>query len=320
MNITPFSFDQHPVRVIDRDGQPWFVATDIAEALEYRDATNMVRNLDDDEADTHIVSTRSDNGIEQDREVTIINESGLYSAILRSRKASAKRFKKWVTSEVLPAIRKTGAYVAPAKPERKGKQKALPGALTVDQRDAVQALVLARVRACDKQLQGAAAMKLWSIIKSKFGCSYKEIPTEQFPEVLSLVARQDLEGELLPAEPAPQPTPAAVINMPLEWLFEHNPRLNRERPLVMRPHGLLLTMGTLGTIDHSAIDHLLNQLTKLGADVAAPRAEAEAWRHFAAKMFATAAMLTDQTKRMADHFNQTLGIGFTVDRQNGRPR
>ncbi|WP_027823486.1 BRO-N domain-containing protein [Laribacter hongkongensis] len=57
---------------------------------------------------------RSENGVSQDREVTIVNESGLYSLILKSRKPEAKRFKKWVTAEVLPAIRKTGSYAAPA--------------------------------------------------------------------------------------------------------------------------------------------------------------------------------------------------------------
>ncbi|MCG9078970.1 BRO-N domain-containing protein [Laribacter hongkongensis] len=105
-----FNFNDHTVRILDKDGELWFVASDVAAALEYRDAANMVRNLDGDEADTHILSTRSENGIEQDREVTIISESGLYSAILRSRKPEARRFKKWVTSEVLPAIRKTGQY------------------------------------------------------------------------------------------------------------------------------------------------------------------------------------------------------------------
>ena len=96
------SFD---VRVIVIDGNPWFVASDVAAALEYRDAANMTRFLDDDDKGTHNVSTPSGN-----QQMTIINESGLYSAILKSRKPEAKKFKKWVTSEVLPTIRKTGSY------------------------------------------------------------------------------------------------------------------------------------------------------------------------------------------------------------------
>ncbi|MCG9055672.1 Bro-N domain-containing protein [Laribacter hongkongensis] len=120
MNVITFAFPsadhfaelQSPVRVLSRDGEPWFVAADIAELLGYRDAANMTRNLDDDEKGTHNLSIRSDNGIEQLREVLIINESGLYSAILRSRRKEAKRFKKWVTSTVLPLIRQHGGYLA----------------------------------------------------------------------------------------------------------------------------------------------------------------------------------------------------------------
>lgn len=100
-----------PVRIFMKDGEPWFVAKDVADVLGYREAKDMTRNLDDDEADTHIVPIRSDNGIEQRREVSIINESGLYTVILKSRRKEAKRFKKWVTSTVLPSIRKHGGYV-----------------------------------------------------------------------------------------------------------------------------------------------------------------------------------------------------------------
>ena len=101
-----FAFDSHAVRVQqDANGDPWFVATDVAAVLGYRNAPDMVRNLDDDEKGTH--NLRTPGG---DQEVSTINESGLYSAIFRSRKAEAKRFKKWVTAEVLPAIRKTGVY------------------------------------------------------------------------------------------------------------------------------------------------------------------------------------------------------------------
>ncbi|SDJ61334.1 BRO-N domain-containing protein [Pseudomonas indica] len=103
-----FSFDGAAVRVVLVEGEPWWVAADVALSLEYRMASDMTRSLDEDERGTQIVRTPSG-----DQEMLIINESGLYSAILRSRKASAKRFKKWVTAEVLPSIRKHGAYVMP---------------------------------------------------------------------------------------------------------------------------------------------------------------------------------------------------------------
>lgn len=114
-NVIPFSFDQHPVRVVELEGQPWFVASDVAEALEYGVASAMTRHLDDDEKGVSIVRT-----LGGDQELLIISESGLYSAILRSRKASAKRFKKWVTAEVLPSIRKTGRYEAAAAQPAEG--------------------------------------------------------------------------------------------------------------------------------------------------------------------------------------------------------
>ena len=120
-----FNFNAHAVRILDKDGELWFVASDVACALEYRNAPDMTRSLDADEADTHILRIRSENGIEQDREVTIISESGLYSAILRSRKPEAKRFKKWVTSEVLPAIRKTGSYSTSTRRRKASREAAV---------------------------------------------------------------------------------------------------------------------------------------------------------------------------------------------------
>ncbi|BCA37278.1 putative antirepressor - phage associated (plasmid) [Bacillus wiedmannii] len=94
------------VRTVVQGEDVWFVAKDVADVLEYRDTHNMVRFLDEDEKDTHQVSTLGGN-----QTMKVINESGLYSAILKSKKTQAKAFKKWVTSEVLPSIRKHGAYM-----------------------------------------------------------------------------------------------------------------------------------------------------------------------------------------------------------------
>ena len=107
MNIIPFNFESKEIRVVEINNEPWFVASDIASALEYRDAYDMTRILDDDEKGTHNLRTPGGEQL-----LSIINESGLYSAILRSRKPEAKIFKKWVTSEVLPSIRKNGGYIS----------------------------------------------------------------------------------------------------------------------------------------------------------------------------------------------------------------
>ena len=108
-SLTQFTFhNEYNVRIIDLNGELWFVASDVASALDYRMASDMTRFLDDDEKGTHNLRTPSGS-----QDLTIINESRLYSAILKSRKPEAKKFKKWVTSEVLPSIRKTGKYEAP---------------------------------------------------------------------------------------------------------------------------------------------------------------------------------------------------------------
>lgn len=100
------------VRALTIDSQPWFVASDIAKALGYRMASDMTRRLDDDEKGTHSVRTPSG-----EQEMSVITESGLYSAILGSKLPEAKRFKRWVTHEVLPSIRRDGAYIAAAPDE-----------------------------------------------------------------------------------------------------------------------------------------------------------------------------------------------------------
>ncbi|WP_314324462.1 Bro-N domain-containing protein [Comamonas aquatica] len=104
-----FNFGAHTVRVIVRDGQPWFVATDVAMALGYSSPKDAAEHLDADEKGSAI--TRTPGG---DQRVTVINESGLYALVLRSRKPEARKFAKWVTGEVLPSIRKTGMYAKPA--------------------------------------------------------------------------------------------------------------------------------------------------------------------------------------------------------------
>ena len=105
MSLSVFKFEAHEVRSITKDGEPWFVVADVAAVLDYSEASAMTRTLDDDEKGLHTVQT-----LGGDQQLVTINESGLYSAILKSRKPEAKRFKKWVTSEVLPSIRKTGSY------------------------------------------------------------------------------------------------------------------------------------------------------------------------------------------------------------------
>lgn len=96
------------IRTVEICGEPWFVSSDIAKALGYRMASDMMRRIDDEDKGTQKVSTPGGN-----QNMSIVNESGLYSAILNSNLPNAKKFKHWVTAEVLPSIRRTGGYNLP---------------------------------------------------------------------------------------------------------------------------------------------------------------------------------------------------------------
>lgn len=101
------------IRVIEISGEPWFVGKDVADVLGYQNGSRDInRHVDEKDRLSHQF-----NGSGQKREMIIINESGLYSLVLSSKLPSAKKFKRWVTSEVLPSIRKHNAYMTPEKLE-----------------------------------------------------------------------------------------------------------------------------------------------------------------------------------------------------------
>lgn len=100
-----FQYSGQEIRTVSADGSPWFVASDVAGILGYSATAAMTRTLDEDEKGVHNLHT-----LGGEQAMTIISESGLYSAILRSRVEGAKAFKRWVTHDVLPTIRKTGRY------------------------------------------------------------------------------------------------------------------------------------------------------------------------------------------------------------------
>lgn len=101
------------IRTVVIDGEPWFVGKDIAEILQYTNTQKAIRDhVDEEDKLTERIVLSG-----QNREVICINESGLYSLILSSKMPGAKRFKRWVTSEVLPQIRRTGTYQKPMTPQ-----------------------------------------------------------------------------------------------------------------------------------------------------------------------------------------------------------
>ena len=102
--------NQH-VRTIMINGEPWFVAKDVCDILDIKNPSDTLKKvLSDWESDIDTIYTRSSNGTEQKREVGIVNESGLYHLIFISRKPEAEAFRRWVTQDLLPTLRKTGRY------------------------------------------------------------------------------------------------------------------------------------------------------------------------------------------------------------------
>lgn len=112
-DLMKFEFDGDGVRVVEKDGEPWFVAKDVCDVLDLENSRRSCSRLDADEKDVHSVNTPG--GMQT---MTIISESGLYGLVAVSRKPEAQRFNRWIRKEVIPSVRKTGKYDP--------NQKALP--------------------------------------------------------------------------------------------------------------------------------------------------------------------------------------------------
>ena len=212
--VIPFQFDTREVRTMLIDDQPWFVAADVSCALEYRIAGDMTRNLDDDEKDTQIVRTPGG-----DQEMLVINESGLYSAILRSRKAEAKRFKKWITAEVLPAIRRTGQYH-----DSSNKMATLVDALIgMTEVNVLKGLIRDKAKVVPLEKRRSFQQCMHNRLHTRFNVPRIElIQAGEFEAACNFVAAYALDGEWLPAPGATlseadwQNLNALVVHM--QWL------------------------------------------------------------------------------------------------------
>lgn len=144
-DVTIFRKDEFgAVRAVTLEGEPWFVAADVCRALGIDNTAT--RRLDEDEKAALRLTQTSSNGTEQGRDVTIVNEPGLYSLVLASRKPEAKAFKRWITHDVIPSIRKTGGYIAGQ--ETMDDDQLLANALMVAQR---------KIAERNKQLEAANA-------------------------------------------------------------------------------------------------------------------------------------------------------------------
>lgn len=147
-NLTVFNFENNEVRFVGTPDNPWWVAADVCKVLEIQDSKQSTRYLDDDEKGMFTIHSLGGN-----QKTMCVNEPGLYSLILRSRKPQAKRFKKWITSEVIPQIRKTGTYSL--KPDLEATKAKLKTELIsqlatlADKKGAIQA----KIDFCERELE-----------------------------------------------------------------------------------------------------------------------------------------------------------------------
>lgn len=184
-SVVSFNFVAQSVRIVMIDDDPWFVATDICAALTLANPSQALSKLDDDECQVvdystlHIMEGAINQQLNPGQKINIINESGLYSLILTSRKPEAKKFKKWVTSEVLPAIRKTGRYVAPA---------AAPMPVYISGAEECQLSNIIWSLARPFYMDGSVKHWLYKYANALVGVHRRNcIPASQFPEVLAML-------------------------------------------------------------------------------------------------------------------------------------
>ena len=183
-----FQFNTHEVRTVVLGDAAWFVAADACAVLGIQNPTDAIKRLDDDE--------RARFNLGQQGDVNIISESGLYALVLRSRKPEARKFAKWVTSEVLPAIRKTGSYSLPFVVNPADK-------LTEEQQNYLREMIRTGSEKLEKEKWGVASIKQWAALKAHFKTGYREIPQSEFSEAVSIIARFQADWEL-DDEPAPE--------------------------------------------------------------------------------------------------------------------
>ncbi|HDG9478498.1 TPA: ORF6C domain-containing protein [Staphylococcus aureus] len=177
--LQTFNFEELPVRTLEVDDEPYFIGKDVADILGY---TNSRKTLSDhvDEEDK-LTSRIVTSG--QNRNVTIINESGLYSLIFSSKLENAKRFKRWVTSEVLPSLRRTGTYQTKPLTTSEQIQLIAQGNTELDERVTKIEETYPIMHGEAKHIQRLVAQKVAEIVRNKFNGFYDQVSRKLFAEI-----------------------------------------------------------------------------------------------------------------------------------------
>jgi len=198
MNAIALSFQDTQFEAVDRNNQPWLRGYQIGSALGYsRPDVSIPQLFDRNKSEftdqmTALVELDTNGGKQQ---VRIFSLRGCHLLAMFARTPVAKEFRRWV----LDILEKHGEESAPERPTK----KALSGCLTAEQQDIIKEMVKARADGLPKSKQAKSVISGWAAIKSKFGCTYKAIPEEEFLNVVALLERLPIEGELLPLEDDP---------------------------------------------------------------------------------------------------------------------
>lgn len=191
-NVIPFDFRGHSVRTVTIGGEPWFVASDVCRVLDVTNTTQAMQALDDDE--------RSMFNIGRQGQANVINESGLYTLILRCRDAVKKgskphAFRRWVTAEVLPSIRKAGAYI-----DSSNKMTTLMNELIgMSELNVIKGLIRDKSKAVPADQRQGFQLTMHNRLHTRFNVPRTElIPAEQFDQACNFIGGYALEGEYLP--------------------------------------------------------------------------------------------------------------------------
>ena len=206
--LSTFNFESNSIRALIINNEPWFVARDLCNTLKIANVSDALLKLDDDEkATVGLTDSRAGNGAQS---ISVVSESGMYTLILRCREAVKKgsiphRFRKWVTAEVLPQIRKTGSY----------------SKTTVDQRTGLRNAV--------SMLVGKKALmynEAYSLVHQRFNVgSIEDLTAEQLPQAVEYVHKIYLEGELIidtPKERTHSINDARLLNIVSMWFALYN--------------------------------------------------------------------------------------------------
>ena len=275
--LSTFSFESNSIRTLAINNEPWFVAIDICKPINLSNPSMAVANLDEDEKkvvgssdtlDPKLNLGSAGNGAQS---LSLISESGMYTLILRCRDAVKKgsvphRFRKWVTAEVLPAIRKTGKYEAKT---------------TVDDRTGLRNAVNMLV-----SKKGLIYSEAYHLIHQRFNVeSIEDLTLEQLPQAVEYVHKIVLEGELITDVPLPEPKPKTyTIEMTenditvLLWLWFIAVRVIGSLKMLVKPLKLLQAPIAPEVVSQAneypfTVEHARRILLKMSKDL-----EADPWR------------------------------------------